>query len=91
MGKQTRVSFKLKNIISTSKPLEFLHLYLFDPSRTRTLCGTYYGFVIVDNYSRFTWTLFLADKEKTFRAFVKFAKLFQNLYNLKISTHRSDN
>jgi len=34
-GKQTTVSFKLKNIVSTLKPLELLHLDLFSPSRTR--------------------------------------------------------
>lgn len=31
MGKQMRVSFKLKKVISTSKTLELLHLDLFDP------------------------------------------------------------
>jgi len=57
-GKQTRVSFKPKNIFSISKPLELLHLDLFGPSRTKSLGGNYYGFVIVDDFSRFTWTLF---------------------------------
>lgn len=31
MGKQMKVSFKPKNIVSTSKPLELLHLDLFGP------------------------------------------------------------
>lgn len=62
MGKKTRVSFKSKNIVSTSKPLELLHLDLFGPSRTRSLGENYYGFVIVDDYSIFTWTLFLTQK-----------------------------
>jgi hypothetical protein len=53
-GKQTRVSFKPKNIVSTSKPLELLHLDLFGPSRIRSLGGNYYRFVIVDDFSRFT-------------------------------------
>jgi len=59
---QTRVSFKPKNIVSTSKPLEIHHLDLFGPSRTRSLGGNYYGFVIVDDFFRFTWTLFLSSK-----------------------------
>ena len=33
-GKQTRKSFNLKNCVSTSKPLELLHMDLFGPSRT---------------------------------------------------------
>lgn len=89
MGKKTRVSYKSKKVVSTSKPLEFLHLDLFRPSRIRSLGGNYYRFVIVGDCSRFTWTLFLAYKE-TFKAFFKFAKLVQNLYNLKIITLRSD-
>jgi len=72
-GKQTRVSFKPKNILSTSKPLELLHLNLFGPSRTKSLGGNYYRFVIIDDFSRFTWTLFLSSKDDTFEAFAKFA------------------
>ncbi|KAI5391904.1 hypothetical protein KIW84_076634 [Lathyrus oleraceus] len=37
MGKQTRVSFKSKNVISTSRPLELIHMNLFGPSRTKSL------------------------------------------------------
>lgn len=33
LGKQTRVSFKSKKVISTSKPLKLLHLDLFGPLR----------------------------------------------------------
>ena len=30
--------------------------------------------VIVDDYSRFTWTLFLASKDETFEKFIAFLK-----------------
>jgi len=53
-GKQIKNSFKLKNIVSTSKPLELLHMDLFGPSRTMSLDGNHYALVIVDNFSRFT-------------------------------------
>lgn len=33
-GKQTRVCFKLKNVISTTRTLELLHLDLFGPLKT---------------------------------------------------------
>ena len=36
-GKQSRVSFKSKNIIFTSRPLQLLHIDLFGPSRTLSL------------------------------------------------------
>jgi len=89
-GKQTRVSFKPKKVVSTSKPLELLHLDLFGPSTTRNLGGNFYGFAIVNDFSRFTWTLFLSSKDDTFDAFVKFSKIIQNQLSLKIISLRSD-
>lgn len=90
MRKQTRVSFKPKNIVSTSRPLELLHMDLFGHSRTKSLDGNYYGFVIVDDYSRFCWTIFLRSKNETFSAFTPFAKLSQNKLSSNIVAIRSD-
>ena len=55
LGKQTKNSFKSKNIVSTTRSLEILHIDLFGPNRTTNLRGKKYGLVIVDDYSRFTW------------------------------------
>ena len=68
-GKQTKHSSKLKNMVSTSKPLELLHMDLFGPSRTMSLGGNYYALVVVDDFSRFTWTMFLESKSNAFSAF----------------------
>lgn len=74
-GKQVKVSFKSKNCVSTTKPLQLLHLDLFVLSGNKSPGGNYYGFVIVDDFSRFTSTLFLPSKNDTFEAFVKFSKV----------------
>ena len=55
-----------------------------------SLGGNYYALVIVDDYSRFTWTLFLAHKRESFHAFKKLAKIIQNKKNLNIASIRSD-
>ena len=89
-GKQTKVSFKPKNCISTERPLELLHIYLFGLSRTMSLGGNYYALVIIDNFSRFTWTLFLAAKNETFYAFKKLFKVLENEKGSKIVSLRSD-
>ena len=47
LGKQTRNTFKLKNIVSTIRPLELLHMDLFRPTRTTSLGGKRYELVIV--------------------------------------------
>ena len=39
VGKQIKISFKNKNFISTSRPLEFLHMDFFGPPRTTSLGG----------------------------------------------------
>ena len=77
-GKQIKISLKNKNHIFTSKPLQLLHKNLFGLSRYATLNDKYYSFVIVDDYSRYTWVLFLANKDDTFNAFKVFCKKVQN-------------
>ena len=47
LRKQTRNTFKPKNIVSTTRPLKLLHMDLFGPTRTTTLGGKRYEFVIV--------------------------------------------
>ena len=61
---------KSKNMISTSIPLELLNLDLFGPSRTMSIGGDYYALVIMDDYSRFTWTLLLYLKKMLSKFFV---------------------
>jgi len=89
-GKQTKESFKAKNVVSTSRPLQLLHMDLFGPIKTSSLSGKKYALVIVDDYSRFTWTFFLAQKDDTFHEFSKFCKKVQNEKEVLISTIRSD-
>ncbi|GJR10955.1 retrovirus-related pol polyprotein from transposon TNT 1-94 [Tanacetum coccineum] len=51
MGKQAHVSHKAKNIVSTTRCLELLHMNLFGPSAVRSYGGNRYTLVIVDDYS----------------------------------------
>jgi len=55
-----------------------------------SLGGNYYGLVIVDDYSRFTWTLFLKTKNEAFDAFHKLAKVIQNEKAFNIVSLTSD-
>ncbi|GJX56516.1 retrovirus-related pol polyprotein from transposon TNT 1-94 [Tanacetum coccineum] len=52
IGKQARASHKAKNIVSTTRCLELLHMDLFGPSAVRSYEGNRYTLVIVDDYSR---------------------------------------
>ena len=75
-GKQTKVAFKFKNCISISRPLELLYRDLFSSTQVVSLGSKKYYFVIVDDYSRYTWVIFLAHKDDVFKNFVSlFAKV----------------
>ncbi|GJY14384.1 retrovirus-related pol polyprotein from transposon TNT 1-94 [Tanacetum coccineum] len=50
--KQAHASHKAKNIVSTTRCLELLHMDLFGPSAVRSYGGNRYTLVIVDDYSR---------------------------------------
>ena len=58
LGKQVITSFKNKQYFSTTRPLQLLYIDLFGPSRTASLGVEHYAFVMVDNFSRFTWVIF---------------------------------
>ncbi|GJY91197.1 zf-CCHC domain-containing protein [Tanacetum coccineum] len=74
IGKQAHVSHKAKNIVSTTRCLELLHMDLFGPSAVRSYGGNRYTLVIVDDYSRYTWTRFLKDKTEAFDQFMLSSK-----------------
>ncbi|GJR68303.1 retrovirus-related pol polyprotein from transposon TNT 1-94 [Tanacetum coccineum] len=76
--KQAHASHKAKNIVSMTKCLELLHMDLFGPSAIRSYGGNRYTLVIVDDYSRYTWTRFLKDKTEAFDQFEIFSKKIQN-------------
>ena len=90
MGKQIKTSLKNKNIIPTSRLLVLLHMDLFGPSRTTSLGGKSYAFVIVDDFSRFTWVLFLAHKNDVFHECSKFCRKIQNEKGFTIFCIKSD-
>jgi hypothetical protein len=58
-GKQVGSTHHDKNVMTTSKPLELLHMDLFGPVAYLSIRGCKYGLVIVDDFSCFTWVLFL--------------------------------
>jgi hypothetical protein len=59
VGKQVGASHPSKNIMTTTRPLELLHMDLFGPVACLSIGGSNYGLVIVDDYSRFTWLFFM--------------------------------
>jgi transposase InsO family protein len=90
-GKQVTNTHPTKAFMSTSRPLELLHMDLFGPMTYASVGGNLYCLIVVDDYSRYTWVFFLKDKTEVASTFKKFAKKAQNEFEVKIKKIRSDN
>jgi len=80
-----------KSIMSTCKPFELLHMELFGPTTYTSIGGNKYGFMIVDDFTSYTWVAFLSDKSDVYDIFKLFIKRMQNEYETTIKKVRSDN
>lgn len=75
----TKTSFKAKkNVISTSRPLDILYIYLIGPVKTASVNEKKYDLVIVDDYNMQTWVKFLKHKDKSHFVFATFCSQVQN-------------
>jgi transposase InsO family protein len=90
-GKQVGTHHPHKNIMTTDRPLELLHMDLFGPIAYISIGGSKYCLVIVDDYSRFTWVFFLQEKSQTQETLKGFLRRAQNEFGLRIKKIRSDN
>ncbi|GJU16971.1 retrovirus-related pol polyprotein from transposon TNT 1-94 [Tanacetum coccineum] len=83
--KAKRSSFKIKSVPSLKGRLNLLQMDLCGPMRVASINGKKYILVIVDDYSRYTWTIFLGSKDETPEVLKDFLKMIQrNLHALVI-------
>ncbi|GJY49788.1 retrovirus-related pol polyprotein from transposon TNT 1-94 [Tanacetum coccineum] len=86
VSKAKRSSFKTKVVPSSKGRLNLLHMDLCGPMRVASINGKKYILVIIDDYSRYTWTLFLRSKDETPEVLKDFLTMIQrNLQALVIS------
>ncbi|KAJ9542143.1 hypothetical protein OSB04_028649 [Centaurea solstitialis] len=90
-GKMKRASHPPKPEQGSKSPLSLIHMDLCGPMKTVSLAGRKYVLVIVDDYSRYTWTRFLKTKDETSNLIINFIKAVQVQLKLPVQTVRSDN
>jgi transposase InsO family protein len=90
-GKHVGTTHPGKNVMTTSRPLELLHMDLFGHVAYLSIGGSKYGLVIVGDFSRFTWVFFLQDKSETQGTLKCFLRRAQNEFKLKVKKIKSDN
>nr|GFA98886.1 hypothetical protein [Tanacetum cinerariifolium] len=77
LGKAKRKSLHTKITPSSKRRLQLLHMDLCGPMRVESINGKRYVLVIVDDYSRYTWTHFLRSKDETPEVLNDFLRLVQ--------------
>ena len=63
---------------------------LFGSTSVASLGGMHYAYVLVNDYSRYTWVCFLTHKNDAFKTFKNFAKRIKKEKGFCISTIQSD-
>ncbi|KAJ9536406.1 hypothetical protein OSB04_un000419 [Centaurea solstitialis] len=90
-GKMKRASHPPKPEQGSKSPLSLLHMDLCGPMKYQSLAGRKYILVIVDDFSRYTWTKFLKTKDETSSLIINFIKAVQVQLQLPVQTVRTDN
>lgn len=90
LGKQARRPFPQATNFRASKRLELLHGDLCGPINPPTIGGNRYVFVIIDDHSRYMWTILLREKSEAFGRFKKFKALIEQEAGTTIKTLRTD-
>ncbi|GKE69332.1 retrovirus-related pol polyprotein from transposon TNT 1-94 [Tanacetum coccineum] len=90
LGKAKRKSFHTKTTPSSKRPLQLLHMDLCGPMWVESINGKKYVLVIVDDYSKYTWTHFLRSKDETSGVLIDFLRLVQRGLHAQVRTVRTE-
>nr|GEX69405.1 retrovirus-related Pol polyprotein from transposon TNT 1-94 [Tanacetum cinerariifolium] len=73
-GKSKRASHPPKPVPNSRQRSHLLHMDLYGPMRIASINGKRYIFVIMDDYSRYTWVHFLRSKDEALAVIITFLK-----------------
>nr|GEZ48432.1 retrovirus-related Pol polyprotein from transposon TNT 1-94 [Tanacetum cinerariifolium] len=90
LGKAKRKSFQAKTTPSSKRRLHLLHMDLCGPMWIESINGRKYVFVIVNDYSIYTWTHFLRSKDETPKVLIDFLRLIQRGLHAQVRIVRTD-
>jgi hypothetical protein len=90
LGKNIKKPFPSNNNRS-KEILDLIHSDVCGPMPVKSLGGSLYYVIFIDDYSRKTWLYLLKTKDEVFNKFQEFKAEIENLTNKKIKTLRTDN
>nr|GEZ34605.1 hypothetical protein [Tanacetum cinerariifolium] len=89
LSKAKRSSFKSKAVPSPKGRLNLLHMDLCGPMRVASINRKKYILVIIDDYSRYTWTLFLLIIVRTDRGIEFLNKTLNAFFKEEVIEHQT--
>jgi hypothetical protein len=90
LAKHKRKPYKISSTKAV-KPFEIIHMDIWGPISTTSINGFSYFLTAVDDYSRFTCTIFMKHKSETRQNIMNFVHMVETQYNSKVKIIRSDN
>ncbi|GKB22071.1 retrovirus-related pol polyprotein from transposon TNT 1-94 [Tanacetum coccineum] len=90
-GKRKKASHPPKPAPNSKQRLHLLHMDLCGPMRIASINGKRYVLVIVDDYSRYTWVVFLRSKDEAPEEIKTFLKRITVLLQAPVIIVRTDN
>ncbi|GJV55325.1 retrovirus-related pol polyprotein from transposon TNT 1-94 [Tanacetum coccineum] len=90
LSKAKMSSFKTKVAPSSKGWLNLLHMDLCGPMHVESINGKKCILLIIDDYSRYTWTLFLRSKDEILEVLKYFLNMIQRNLQTQVITVRTD-
>ena len=90
-GKSKKASDGSKDMTNISETLQLIHMDLFGPENVMSMSRKRFALVMVDDYSKYTWVLFLHLKDETPQLIIDHVKKIELEANLLVRMIRSDN
>uniref|UniRef100_A0A2N9G177 Integrase catalytic domain-containing protein n=1 Tax=Fagus sylvatica TaxID=28930 RepID=A0A2N9G177_FAGSY len=88
-GKMHQLPFPVSNK-TVSSPFSLVHADLWGPAPIVSYTGFKYYLVLVDEFTKFTWTYLLKHKSDTLQVFTQFHAMVHTQFSLPIKTFRTD-
>lgn len=90
LGKQVRQSFPQATSFRATNILELVHGDLYGPITPPTAAQNRYIFVLIDDHSRYMWSVLLKEKGEAFKKFKIFKACVEQETGVTIKTFRTD-
>jgi len=90
MAKQRHLPFPVNTTVSQS-PFDLVHVGIWGPFSVQSINGSRFFFIIVDDFSRYTWIYLMHNKSQSRSIVQSIFTMVNTQFNLKIKSLRSDN